>query len=366
MIRSIRPLVSVIATTYNRGEKIRDTVASVLSQSVSDLELLIVSDGSDDDTHDHVVAMAALDDRISLHINDHSGIPAVAMNTGLSLARGQYIAYIDHDDIWTSDHLRLLVAEAESGADLAASGSVWVSPRGKVISQRPSASLFWHPDIQVINPVFENSQALHRAELIAEVGGWSEGAYGLEDWDMWLRMSDAGARVRTVVERTVQETISPRNLHRRLQRRFGFELIRCFDQRSARAGLRAMAQAATELHRVHNADSQSWHLELAADERFVFPTGFASSRAAAVGSLPEALLESRRADAGLKDSTQLWIKSAGDGASVICGIDCMSLSHAQRFLMTLRRAQPGYFSTLAEVVSEFGSVPTDPLIIDEG
>ncbi len=89
-------LVSVIIPTYNRSELCRQAAESVLAQTYSDVEVLIVDDGSADDTRDVV---SKLDDRVRYIRQDNAGVSA-ARNRGLQEARGAYIAFLDSDDLW--------------------------------------------------------------------------------------------------------------------------------------------------------------------------------------------------------------------------------------------------------------------------
>ena len=97
------PLVSIIIPTYNRAGLIGETIQSVIAQTVSDWELIIVDDGSNDTT-DEVIAQFA-DKRIQYHRIDHSGVIGKARNYGMRLSYGAYIAFLDSDDLWRPDKL---------------------------------------------------------------------------------------------------------------------------------------------------------------------------------------------------------------------------------------------------------------------
>ena len=98
-------LVSVITSVYNSGRYISKAVESVLSQTYHNWELLITDDCSTDNSPDILAAYAARDSRIRLfHLNENSG-PGVARNLSLANARGQYIAFLDIDDMWMPDKL---------------------------------------------------------------------------------------------------------------------------------------------------------------------------------------------------------------------------------------------------------------------
>ncbi|MET8980878.1 glycosyltransferase [Streptomyces sp. NPDC004539] len=195
------PTVSVICPTYNRSAKITETIDSVRAQTLQDWELLVLSDGSDDDTDDRVRDSARQDPRVHLHRLDRTGHPSTPRNTGLALARGEFIAYLDHDDLWRPDHLTTLLELLRTGADFAVTGCTYHDTTGAEPVEFAPLSAFWHPQLQLLGPMFEPSRAGHRRGVVEGVGGWRGGA-GLEDWDLWLRIADAGHTLRTVVRPT--------------------------------------------------------------------------------------------------------------------------------------------------------------------
>lgn len=358
------PRVSVVCATYNRGPAIRSTIDSVLAQSRADLELLVVSDGSTDGT-DAALHDAARDDaRVRPITIEHVGYPSRAMNVGIAAAGGDMLAYVDHDDLWEPEHLDTVLAELDGGADVVAAGSVWIDPGGRVLSVRPSAALFWHHDIQVLNPVFENSQAAHRAEWTERVGGWRESPHGLEDWDMWLRLADAGARFRTVERRTVRKTMAGTNRHRGLASAHGLPLATFPDATCARRALAALLQPAVaeEMGAAGADDVLAWYDRLArAGDGFVFPVGFAGSRAEAIERIPAALAEAREADQGMADPVRMRLAPAGDRVALVQDLNCMTAEHAARYRATVRIAQPRLFEIIERVAAPF-----DGTVRDEG
>ncbi len=96
------PKVSVIIPTYNRAKKVRDAVESVLAQSFTDLEVIVVDDGSSDDTGQ--IIRQAFGDRIRYYFQPNQGV-SVARNKGIEVARGEWIAFLDSDDRWEKDKL---------------------------------------------------------------------------------------------------------------------------------------------------------------------------------------------------------------------------------------------------------------------
>jgi glycosyltransferase involved in cell wall biosynthesis len=103
------PLVSVIMAAWNGEPYIRAAMASVLAQSMSDLELIVVNDGSTDATARIVEALQTCDDRVRLINRANSGRPGVARNDGIAAARGRYLSFLDCDDLYDEARTALLL-----------------------------------------------------------------------------------------------------------------------------------------------------------------------------------------------------------------------------------------------------------------
>src|SRR4028119_546862 len=96
------PIISVIIPAYNAERTIKETIQSVLNQSFQDLELLIINDGSQDSTLDVVESIQDPRIRVFCYLNAGS---SASRNRGIGLAKGEYISFIDADDLWTVDKL---------------------------------------------------------------------------------------------------------------------------------------------------------------------------------------------------------------------------------------------------------------------
>ncbi|HVT61456.1 MAG TPA: glycosyltransferase [Thermoanaerobaculia bacterium] len=168
-VRRRAPLVSVVLATYNWSSVLRYSIASALEQELDEIELLVIGDGCTDDSAE--VAASFHDVRVRWHnLERNTGSQAIPNNTGIALARGRYVAYLGHDDLWHPSHLRRLVpAIEEVGADLAFSVAEVILPSGErqlsglFASGAPSPHDFIVP-----------SSLLHRRTLIEEVGPWPD------------------------------------------------------------------------------------------------------------------------------------------------------------------------------------------------
>lgn len=188
------PNVSIVIATYNMAQHIGGAIRSVLAQSVTDFELLIIDDGSKDATREAVEPFLA-DSRVRYIRQDNAG-QARATNNGIELARGRFIAFCDADDLWTPDKLALQLPEFDRGenvgvvyarkTNIGADGEVLASPQDDPAMPRPSGEITRELFFTNFIPY---GTALVRKECFARVGAFRpEFRMGL-DWDLWLRIS---------------------------------------------------------------------------------------------------------------------------------------------------------------------------------
>ena len=157
------PRVTVIIATYNWSEVLPTSVGSVARQSFRDFELLVVGDACTDNSAEVMARLIAEhgDSEIRwINCEKNAGSQYGPNNEGLRQARGEYIAYLGHDDLWLPHHLEVLVAALDAGADVAHSVVAWVMPGGETI-QPHSIDLGTVP-----------SSVMHRAEVSGRLGGW--------------------------------------------------------------------------------------------------------------------------------------------------------------------------------------------------
>jgi glycosyltransferase involved in cell wall biosynthesis len=165
------PRVSIIIPTYNWSSALRFALTSVLWQSFQDFEVLVMGDGCTDDSGDVVAAFG--DPRLQWHnLPVNSGNQSAPNNAGLRLARGQYVAYLGHDDLWHPDHLGAVVDAIERAeADLAYGLTVMIGPPGsgaRIVAGVPPAGGSGKP---VFVPP---SSVLHRRDLVERIGPWRD------------------------------------------------------------------------------------------------------------------------------------------------------------------------------------------------
>jgi glycosyltransferase involved in cell wall biosynthesis len=161
------PIVSVIIPTYNSSGTLKLSLETVLRQEFDDYEVWIIGDGCSDDSATVIGSFG--DDRVHwVNLPTNSGTPSVPRNEGLRLARGQFIAYLGHDDLWFPWHLSELVDCIErSNSDFVYSLGILLSPEG-VIGTFSLPKNPWQFKEQICP-----SNWLHRKTLAEVVGLWS-------------------------------------------------------------------------------------------------------------------------------------------------------------------------------------------------
>lgn len=188
------PKVSVIIPTYNRAELLKQAIASVLAQTYGDFELIIVDDGSTDDTKSVVESIG--DNRIK-YIWQTNQQRCVARNAGIAAAEGEYLAFLDSDDLWLPKKLELQLAAIEQCPDAGASHGrcmrmgpnlEFLHPQELLVSDTEVRCCDVHKTLLVRN-YFASQGVVVRRSLVEKTGGFDPALPHGEDWDMWIRLS---------------------------------------------------------------------------------------------------------------------------------------------------------------------------------
>jgi glycosyltransferase involved in cell wall biosynthesis len=192
------PRVSVIVPAFNAGYTLAETIESVLSQTYSDLELIVIDDGSRDGTKEIVSAYERKDARIAYLWQKNSGVSA-ARNRGLQASRGEFVSILDADDLWDAGKLeRQFVALDSSRGTVALTGirRFQVIDGEKIWGTITIPPLPINEEYDVLTLLFLSSfqmvlinTALMPRQLVNEVGGWNVNMWTGEDWEFWIRMS---------------------------------------------------------------------------------------------------------------------------------------------------------------------------------
>lgn len=180
--------VSIIIPTHNRWPMLGEAVDSVLAQTASDHELIVIDDGSTDGT---ARRLQDYGERLTVLAQNRRGV-AAARNLGVSRSAGRYLAFLDSDDLWHPRKLQrqLDFMEQNPDVEICQTGEIWirngvrVNPRRK--HRKPSGDIF-RPSLELC--LVSPSAVMMRRELFDRVGGFDESFPVCEDYDLWLRIS---------------------------------------------------------------------------------------------------------------------------------------------------------------------------------
>ncbi len=186
-----RPYVSVIIPTYNNAHFLPQTLDSVLEQTYQEFEVIVIDDGSTDDTE---TVIEPYRERIR-YLKKANGGPSAARNLGIQYAKGEFIAFLDADDLWHSDKLALQIAFFQTHPEVGVvyTDGVHFDSEG-VISNSIKELYDKIPSGYVFDDLFGNhciglSSVMVRRRCLDEVGLFDESLIGAEDYNLFLRLA---------------------------------------------------------------------------------------------------------------------------------------------------------------------------------
>jgi len=184
------PVISVVIAAFNSEKTIQETVESVLNQTFSDFELIVIDDGSTDSTLE--VLSRIKDPRLKVFSYPNAGV-AASRNRGIARASGEYVAFLDHDDLWTADKLeaQLRALQENPQAGVAYSLVHCIDEAGRFLHacSRITASGDVYARLLVTDFLDTVSNPLIRKEALDQVGGFEESFASADDWDILLRLA---------------------------------------------------------------------------------------------------------------------------------------------------------------------------------
>jgi len=244
-------LISVVMPSYNHAAFIGRTIGSVLGQTYSNFELIIVDNHSQDGTE--AVVAACKDPRIKYVKFSNNGVIAASRNHGVGLSRGEYVAFVDSDDLWLPEKL-----EKQMEAFLSPGSPVMVYSRyklitGDAVSEKvlPEAGKCAGGDIfkaLYLGHFIACSGVMVKKKVLDEAGGFDEtpAFLAVEDMDLWLRLALAGPAACACAEPLFLYRVHPGNLSRGYLKKYkrAMSLLVKF---SKQAGFFTFARAAAQL-----------------------------------------------------------------------------------------------------------------------
>ena len=194
------PLVSIVMPNYNGGRFLRDTIDSVLSQTYSEFEFIIVDDASTDDSLD-VLKGYQIDSRIQIYKLEKNSQICIALNKGLDKAKGKYIARIDSDDCWMPEKLEKQVAYMESHPFCGVCFT-WpdiIDEQNRIVNDKEQGlyELFqqknrsqeeWIHKLYFDGNCLCHPSSLIRREALETAGVYDNAGLQLQDYELWMRI----------------------------------------------------------------------------------------------------------------------------------------------------------------------------------
>jgi cellulose synthase/poly-beta-1,6-N-acetylglucosamine synthase-like glycosyltransferase len=194
------PTVSILTPAYNSAKFIRQTLDSVLRQTFTDFEMIVVDDGSTDETRSIVDEYAARDSRIRVLTQLNAGI-AAARNRAMRAARGRFFTLLDSDDLWLPGYLAEQLAILDDRPDVAVLSANAINFGGS-FDGAPLLPIRAHGRIRLVSLLelvtVEDSLcilSMFRREVTDVIGGFDTSLWRSEDYDLWLRAAVAGYRI---------------------------------------------------------------------------------------------------------------------------------------------------------------------------
>jgi GT2 family glycosyltransferase len=223
------PRVSVVMPAFDAARTVAAAIDSARAQTVAELEILVVDDGSRDATADVVRGRAAADSRVRLLEQANAG-PSAARNRALDAARGEVVAFLDADDLLLPEYVARMLAHLDARPDVDLVGcDAWVfdEPRGRIRratildEAAPPTVLASESDgqfRQLAQRNFVYVGCVARREALLALGGFEEATNAGEDWDLWLRLLASGRRLDLLREPLAIYRLSTGQAHRDQER----------------------------------------------------------------------------------------------------------------------------------------------------
>jgi glycosyltransferase involved in cell wall biosynthesis len=187
------PNISVVMSCYNYGRYLADSISSVFNQTYKDIELILVDDGSSDNSYQ--VAEGFKHELRFRYIYQENSGQANAKNTGLSMAKGNFIAFLDADDLWTRDKLeKQLTLFTSEYVGVVYSRAKYISEIGEEVNFK-LAGKYLQPrrgnvtDFLIMDNFVPFSSSIVRRSCFEQFGNFDESLKMGIDWDLWLRIS---------------------------------------------------------------------------------------------------------------------------------------------------------------------------------
>jgi glycosyltransferase involved in cell wall biosynthesis len=188
------PLVSVVIPTYNHGDYLEKAISSVLSQNYNNYEIIVIDNHSSDNSNEIISNFK--DNRIQYLKIHNNGVIAKSRNSGVKVAKGEWIAFLDSDDWWTYDKLKTCMYYADKNVDLIYHDLKIVSTNSRLLGRKKNKTRQLKKpilyDLLVNGNPISNSSVIVRKKMLEKIGLIDERneLVAAEDYNTWLRISN--------------------------------------------------------------------------------------------------------------------------------------------------------------------------------
>ncbi|MCB9107500.1 MAG: glycosyltransferase [Anaerolineales bacterium] len=192
-------VISIIIPAYNQAQYLAEAIQSALDQTYQDVEIIVIDDGSTDDTK--AVTYSFSDPRVRYIYQENQGLSA-ARNTGMRHATGSLITFLDSDDLFLPDKLACLTAEMNNNSELGmvAGQAILIDEQSHRLNRMMDAPLPEELSALLLgNPIHVGSVLVKR-EWLEQVEPFDESLRACEDWDMWLKLARAGCQMHSIIQ----------------------------------------------------------------------------------------------------------------------------------------------------------------------
>ena len=185
------PKVSVVMSVYNSEKYLEEAIDSILNQTFQDFEFIIINDGSTDNS---LQILKSYSDTRLIVINQHNIGLTKSLNKGINIAKGQYIARMDSDDISLPQRFEKQIEFLDKNQDVVCIGtlSVFLNSQGKIINHQPLYKKNIVNELLLKDNAFTHGSAMFRKKETLKIGKYREYFIYAQDFDLWLRMSEIG------------------------------------------------------------------------------------------------------------------------------------------------------------------------------
>jgi glycosyltransferase involved in cell wall biosynthesis len=209
------PKISVVIPCYNHARFLKSAVNSILNQVLPVFEIIVIDDGSTDDTES---LMKTLGEQKLQYFRQPNGGPSKARNKGLEIASGEFIGFLDADDYWHPQFtLKMIDALNKNPASIVVGCDInFVDENSILIASGLSATETFTIKKLLYKNAFSVSASFYRTSLLKEAGGFDESLIGVEDWEILLRLCSHGSLILKVAEILVDYRIVQNSLSKKI------------------------------------------------------------------------------------------------------------------------------------------------------